>query len=35
MATQKHLYLPEKKVSKIKVNFARYSNKGKYSEIIR
>ena len=35
MATQKHLYLPEKKVSKIKINFARYSNKGKYSEIIR
>ena len=35
MATQKHLYLPEKKLSKIKVNFARYSNKGKYSEIIR
>jgi hypothetical protein len=35
MATQKHLYLPEQKLSKIKVNFARYSNKGKYSEIIR
>tara|TARA_R110000751_G_scaffold302878_1_gene417174 strand:- start:340 stop:702 length:363 start_codon:yes stop_codon:yes gene_type:complete len=35
MATQRHLYLPEKKVSKIKINFARYSNKGKYSEIIR
>ena len=35
MATQKHLYLPDKKVSKIKINFARYSNKGKYSEIIR
>jgi len=35
MATQKHLYLPEKKLSKIKVNFARYTNKGKYSEIIR
>ena len=35
MATQKHLYLPEKKVSKIKVNFARYSNKGNLSEIIR
>jgi hypothetical protein len=26
MATQKHLYLPEQKLSKIKVNFARYSN---------
>ena len=35
MATQKHLYLPDKKLSKIKINFARYSNKGKYSEIIR
>ena len=35
MATQRHLYLPEKKVSKIKVNFARYSNKGNLSEIIR
>ena len=35
MATQKHLDLPEKKLSKIKVNFARYTNKGKYSEIIR
>jgi len=35
MATQKHLYLPEKKVSKININFARYSNKGNISEIIR
>ena len=35
MATQKHLYLPEQKVSKIKINFARYSNKGRISEIIR
>ena len=35
MATQKHLYLPTKNLSKIKINFARYSNKGKYSEIIR
>ena len=35
MATQKHLYTTEKKVSKIKVNFARYSNKGTQSEIIR
>ena len=26
MATQKHLYLPNKKQSKIKINFARYSN---------
>ena len=35
MATQKHLYTPEQKVSKIKINFARYSNKGTISEIIR
>ena len=34
MATQKHLYLPEKKLSKIKINFAMYSNKGSISEII-
>jgi hypothetical protein len=35
MATQKHLYQPEKKQSKINVNFARYNNKGNISEIIR
>tara|TARA_B110000444_G_C18847210_1_gene602854 strand:+ start:1934 stop:4162 length:2229 start_codon:yes stop_codon:yes gene_type:complete len=35
MATQRHLYLPEKKVSKININFARYSNKGNLSEIIK
>ena len=35
MATQKHLYTPEQKLSKIKINFARYSNKGTISEIIR
>ena len=35
MATQKHLYTPQQKVSKIKINFARYSNKGTNSEIIR
>jgi hypothetical protein len=35
MACQKHLYIPEQKVSKIKINFARYSNKGTISEIIR
>jgi hypothetical protein len=35
MAVQKHLYLPEKKESKIKINFAKYSNKGNVSEIIR
>ena len=35
MATQKHLYIAEKKQSKIKINFAKYSNKGNISEIIR
>jgi hypothetical protein len=35
MANQKHLYLPEKKDSKIIVNFARYSNDGTNSELIR
>lgn len=35
MATQKHLYVPEKKESKISINFARYSNKGRTSELIR
>ena len=35
MACQKHLYTPQKKESKIKVNFARYSNTGTISEIIR
>ena len=35
MANQKHQYLPEKKESKIMINFARYNNKGTLSEIIR
>ena len=35
MANQKHMYTPEKKQSKISVNFARYSNSGKSSQIIR
>ena len=35
MACQKHLYQPEKKQSKININFARYNNKGTTSEIIR
>lgn len=35
MANQKHLYLPEKKQRKISVNFARYSNTGTISEILR
>ena len=35
MATQKNSYIPEKKESKISINFARYSNKGTTSELIR
>jgi hypothetical protein len=35
MANQKHLYVPEKQESKISINFARYSNKGNISEIIK
>ena len=35
MANQKHLYTPEKKQSKISVNFARYSNSGRSSQLIR
>jgi len=35
MANQKHLYVPEKKETKISINFARYSNKGTTSELIR
>ena len=35
MACQKHLYQPEKKESKIKVTFARYTNTGNISQIIR
>ena len=35
MACQKHLYQPEKKESRIMINFARYSNEGKLSQIIR
>ena len=34
MANQKNLYLPEKKESKISINFARYSNSGRTSELI-
>ena len=34
MACQKHLYQPEKKESKIKINFARYNNRGRISELI-
>jgi hypothetical protein len=35
MATQKNLYHVEKKVSKIKINFATYNNSGKNSELNR
>lgn len=35
MANQKHLYMPEKKESKISVNFARYKQDGNLSQIIR
>ena len=35
MACQKHLYVAERKNSKIKLNFARYTNTGIQSEIIR
>jgi len=35
MACQKHLYQPERKESRILINFARYSNKGNLSQIIR
>ena len=35
MANQKHLYTPVKKESKIKINFARYTNTGIKSELIR
>ena len=35
MACQKHIYTPQKSESKISINFARYSNKGTTSELIR
>ena len=35
MANQKHVYLPEQKQRKISVNFARYTNSGNTSEIMR
>jgi hypothetical protein len=35
MANQKHVYQPEKKTSKISINFARYKNDGTSSQIIR
>ena len=35
MANQKHMYLPEQKESKISVNFARYNNRGSFSELLQ
>lgn len=35
MANQKHLYMPEKKDSKISINFARYKNEGTTSQLIK
>jgi hypothetical protein len=35
MANQKNVYLPEKKQSKISLNFATYNNKGILSELMR
>jgi hypothetical protein len=35
MANQQYVYQEVKKESKISVNFARYNNKGRFSEIIR
>ena len=35
MANQKNLYLPEQKQNKINLNFARYTNNGIYSELIK
>ena len=35
MANQRHLYTPIKKQSKISVNFARYNNKGRISELYK
>ena len=35
MANQKHLYMPEKKDSRISINFARYKQDGSTSQLIR
>jgi hypothetical protein len=35
MANQKHLYIPEKKETKISINFARYKNDGTLSQMIQ
>ena len=33
MANQKHIYMPEKKESKISIKFARYDNSGSASRL--
>jgi hypothetical protein len=35
MANQKHLYMPDKKESKLIINFAKYKNEGTTSQLIR
>lgn len=35
MANQKHMYMPEKKESKLILNFAKYKNEGTTSQLIR
>ena len=35
MATQKHLYTPQKEQSKISINFATYNNKGNLSQLMK
>jgi hypothetical protein len=35
MANQKHVYLPEKKESKISISFARYTNSGTQSQLLK
>lgn len=35
MAAQRHLYVPEKKESKISINFARYNNEGNISQLLQ
>jgi hypothetical protein len=35
MANQKHLYMPEKKESKLIINFAKYTNDGTTSQLIK
>ena len=35
MSNQKHLYTPVQKQSKISINFARYNNKSKFSQLLK